>query len=182
MYPCLFLVLALRCFATESASTTTSVHPNFRDNCFLNKEMQSRIAPHLLPSDHPMRLKVDAIFSQSRVVESKRTLLDAGFVIIAGPMPHSFVIVARHPEVPGYVFKLYPDSEKRCRKNVPHWRWLVRRCEGAQGIRNIIKRKNIRHFTVPDKWLCVLPVYRSKKSEKIYVLHRQPDTLTEQWG
>ena len=123
-------------------------------------QMQSQIAPYLLPHNHPMKSVLDAIFSQSRVLVNERTFTDAGFIPIAGPMPNSFVIVARHPASPGYVFKLYLDSEWRCRKQIPNWVWLTRRCIGAAGIRNMIKRKKMQYFLVPDKWLYVLPVYR----------------------
>ena len=155
----LFLVLSLSHFATLSAVDGAVNYPNFMDNPYLNHQMRSRISPFLLPLDHPMKSTLDSIFSQSRVIQDERTLIDAGFSVIAGPMPNSFVIVARHPAVPGYVFKLYLDSESRSRKDVPHWMWLVRRCIGARGIKKVIERHHIRYFTVPDKWLYVLPVY-----------------------
>ena len=138
----LFLLLSVNCFAT-----------------LITDHMQSKMAPHLLPRDHPALAKLDLIFSASRVLENERTLIDAGFEVIAGPRVYSFMIVARHPEIPGYIFKLYLDSETRMRNDIPHWEWLVRRCEGAQAIRKVIKRKGIRHFSVPDKWLYVLPTY-----------------------
>jgi hypothetical protein len=160
------LVFSLSCCVPLPSLNAGQKYPNFKDNHLLTSSMRTRIAPHLLPLDHPMKPKLDAIFSQSRVLESPRTFADAGFEIIAGPMQFSYVIVARHPEVPGYVFKLYLDSAKRSRHGVPHWKWLVRRCEGAKGIRNIIKRKKIQHFVIPDKWLYVLPTYPFAKVSK----------------
>jgi hypothetical protein len=174
VYVVIFLVLSLSCFAALPAIDAALNYPNFRDNPFLDDGMRSQIAPYLLPLDHPMKAKLDSIFSQSRVIENERTLIDAGFVIIAGPMANSFVIVARHFAIPGYVFKLYLDSETRCRKQIPHWVWLARRCVGAEGIRNIIRRKKIRYFSVPDKWLYVLPVYPFSN-----VLNPQPVILME---
>lgn len=163
---CVFLALSLSCFAAALD------YPNLKDNPHIDYRMQLQIAPYLLPLDHPMKPAIDSIFSQSRVIENERTLVDAGFEIIAGPMPYSFVIVARHPSIPGYVFKIYLDSEIRSRKQIPHWKWLYYRCTGAEGIRKIIKRKNIRHFLVPDKWLYVLPPCSS-------VLNPQPIILME---
>ena len=154
-----FFVLSLGCSVTSFAINVPPDYPNFQDNPLLDQRMRSRIAPFLLPLDHPMRATLDSIFSQSRVLENEQTFIDAGFLIIAGPMPNSFVIIARHPAVPGYIFKLYLDSESRYRKEIPHWIWLARRCAGAQGIRKIINHKKIRHFLVPDKWLYVPPVY-----------------------
>lgn len=173
-YVIIFLALSLSGFITPPAIHAALDYPNCEDHPFLNDQMQFRIAPHLLPLHHPMRATLDSIFSKSRVIENERTLIDAGFTIIAGPMPLSFIIVARHPEVPGFVFKLYLDSETRQRKEIPHWQWLARRCDGARGIRKIIKRDNIRYFTVPDKWLYVLPIYPFSN-----VLNPQPLILME---
>jgi len=154
----ILLAIGLSCFAVPSSIAALN-YPNFNDNPYLTPRLQATIAPYLLPLDHPMKASLDSIFSRSRVIENERSLIDAGFSIIAGPMHLSFIIVARHPEIPGYVFKIYLDSEKRCRKEIPHWQWLARRCAGAFGIRQIIERKKIHYFSVPDKWLYLLPVY-----------------------
>lgn len=169
-----FFALSLSYFAPLSATDATLNYPNFQDNPLLDRGMQASIAPFLLPIDHPIKPALDSIFSTSRAIENERTLVDAGFTVIAGPMLYSFVIVARHPAVPGFVFKLYLDSESRLRKEIPHWKWLVRRCAGAWGIKKVIKRENIRYFSVPDKWLYVLPVYPYSN-----VLNPQPIVLVE---
>jgi hypothetical protein len=158
-YGFILAALSLGCFANLSAGHAVFNYPNFYDNPYLTDRMQVTIAPYLLPLDHPMKPTLDSIFSQSRVVQDQKTLTDAGFQIIAGPMPRSFVIVARHPQVPGFVFKIYLDSEERCREENPHWKSLAKRCAGAFGIRQIITRNNIRHFSVPDKWLYILPLH-----------------------
>lgn len=169
-----FLVFFVSCFVAPVNGNTTFDYPHLTDNPYLDRKMQVELSPYLLPLNHPIKSALDRIFSQSRVIENERTLLDAGFSVIAGPMPLSFVIVARHPMIPGYVIKLYLDSETRQRKDVPHWRWLMRRCEGARGIRKIIKKKKIRYFSVPDKWLYILPVYPYSS-----VLTPQPVVLVE---
>ena len=116
------------------------------------------VAPFLLPDDHPVKDTLDYLFAQSRVIENEKSLLDAGFEIIA-KMQVSFVIVARHYAVPGYVFKIYLDSETRTKKGIPNWKWLFSRCRGAQRIRKVIKDKKLRYFSVPDKWLYALPQF-----------------------
>lgn len=164
---CVFfgLVLGFSCLAIPSV-VAASNDPNFEDNPLLTDQMRFEMSPYLLPLDHPMKVTLDSIFSQSRVLENERTLVDAGFEIITGPTPYSFVMVTRHAAVPGYVFKMYLDSETRYRKKTPHWKWLLRRCIGAQRIRHIIRNENIGHFVVPDKWLYVLPVYPYSSSLK----------------
>ncbi len=159
LYAFILLVLSWNCYAFPAIDNVTENYPNFHDNPLITDPMRLKIAPHLIPLDHPIKATLDFIFSQSRVLENERTLVDAGFEVIALPEPYSFIIVARHPAIPGYVFKLPLDSEKRSRKHLPHWSWLASRCAEAKKIRNVIKNKHIRYFSVPDKWLYVLPLY-----------------------
>ena len=158
-YVFVLLVLGLNCFAFPAISCARQNYPNFEDNHLLTDHMRSKMFDYLIPIGHPIKAKLDSIFSQSRVLENERTLVEAGFEVLVPPLANSYIIVARHPEIPGYVFKLHLDSENRSRKQLPHWIWLVRRCAEAKKIRKIIKRKNIRYFVVPHKWLFVPPVY-----------------------
>jgi hypothetical protein len=158
-YIFVLLSLSLNCFSIPAISSVHKHYPNFEDNPLLTDRMRSKIANYLIPLNHPIKATLDSIFSQSRVLENERTLVAAGFDVLVPPLPNSYIIVARHPEVPGYVFKFHLDSETRSRKKRPHWVWLVRRCVEAKKIRKIIKRKKIRYFSVPDKWLFLPPVY-----------------------
>ena len=158
-YVFVLLALILNCFALPGICSAHQSYPNFHDNPLLTNQMRSMIADHLIPLNHPMKPVLDSIFSQSRVLENERTLVEAGFDVLVPPMPSSYIIVARHPKMPGYVFKLHLDSENRSRKQLPHWIWLVRRCAEAKKIRKTIKRKKIRYFSVPDKWIFVPPAY-----------------------
>ncbi len=172
-----WLAASLHFLLAPFALNATLDYPNFNDNPLLTDRIQSSIVPFLLPVDHPIKATLDAIFSQSRAIESERALIDAGFTIVAGPMPMSFIVVARHPAVPGYVFKLYLDSETRIRKSnnwksMPYWQWLINRCIQARKIKKIIKQEHIRHFTVADKWLYILPVYPYS-----FGIHPQPIIL-----
>ncbi|MES2344617.1 MAG: hypothetical protein V4494_01575 [Chlamydiota bacterium] len=117
--------------------------------------MHRSISPYLLPSDHPIKPTLDLIFAAPGVLKNEETLLNQGFNVIT--TGGSYVTIARHPAVPGYVFKLYYDEETRIKDNTPHWEWLVRRCIGAEKIRKVIKKKKCHYLTVPDKWLYLLP-------------------------
>ncbi len=173
-YTFILLVLYVNCFTIPLIGYVTENYPNFFDNPLLTNPMRLKIVHHLIPLDHPIKATLDLIFSHSRVLENETTFLDAGFEVIVPPLPNSFIIVARHPAIPGYVFKLHLDSEERSRQQLPHWVWLVSRCAEAKKIRKVIKEKNIRYFSVPDKWLFVLPVYPCSNS-----LHPQPIILVE---
>jgi hypothetical protein len=162
------VLLALCYLAREHVSQNRLAafpYPNFQNNPHLDQKMRTLMAPYLLPLDHPIKATLDSIFSQSRVTQDKQTLIDAGFSVIAS-MPGSFVVVARHPAVPGYVFKLYLDSETRCKQGIPNWEWLTRRCIGAEKIRKLIHKKKLRYFTIPDKWLYPLPLNFSSQGSQ----------------
>lgn len=132
-------------------------YPHLYDNPILTPEMRDRIAPHLLPLRHKMKPVLDAIFSTSRAIENEDSLAAAGFITLHSKQS-SFVKVLKHPEVPGYLFKIYMDTETRLKQDKPGWEWLTQRCEGAKRIRDFIKNKKIKHFSVPDKWLYLLPI------------------------
>lgn len=133
-------------------------YPNFDKNPFIQRDMKNEMAPYLLPKTHTMKPILDNIFSTSRVTSSIDTLKAAGFKILY-VKEASYIIVASHPQVPGYLFKIYPDTEVRTRLNKPSWKWLLNRCKGAKIIKKIIKKNNIKNFTVPDKWLYPLPPF-----------------------
>jgi len=153
-----FVVVAASLVAL-SAHLPAEDYPNFLDHPLLSDRMRSDIEPYLLPLDHPVKERLDALFLQSQVLENEESLAAAGFNVLVPPLPSSYIIVARHPLIPGYIFKLHLDSETRSRKQLPHWIWLARRCEQAMQIRKIIKRKQIQHFVVADKWLYLLPAH-----------------------
>ncbi len=160
----LFLVLS-------SGFFKSSLHSN--PNIGVELHGKPEIIPYLIPHDHPAKDSLDYIFSQSRVTENESSLVDAGFEIIA-KMPVSFVVVARHYAMPGYIFKIYLDSEVRTREGTPHWKLLSSRCKGARRIRKVIKEKRLRYFSVPDKWLYPLPQYPLSKEQ-----YAQPVILIE---
>jgi hypothetical protein len=151
------------------------IYPNFDDNIYLTDEMKKKISPHLLPLDHPIKTAVDQIFSGTRVTYSEGAIQAAGFDILFS-MPSSHTIVAKHPLVPGYVFKIHLDSEKTGRYGTPSWVWLTRRCEYVGKIRKIIRKNNIRHFIVPDKWVYALP---PSKKQPIVLIAQELDVLNE---
>lgn len=131
-------------------------YPDFNTNPFLSSKMRKEIRPYLIPLDHPAKPVLDMIFLSGRVIENEQTLMEAGFSILYS-MKSSFVKIVKHPLLPGYLIKLYLDDETQLKKDRPGWSWLKDRCQGANRLRAFIKKKKIRHFSVPDKWLYLLP-------------------------
>src|SRR5262245_60946940 len=85
---------------------------------------------YLLSGDHPLRGWLDTLFSTSSILDSEKTLRAAGFQILACIPTHP--AIARHPCVPGYIFKMYLNSEKkRPSEGILGVEWLLRRCVGA---------------------------------------------------
>lgn len=140
----IFVILAFFVFSDASANLPASI--------------RKEIKPYLIKADHPVKPILDILFSQSRVTASLDDLIAAGFKI-HHIKESSFTIVASHPFLQGYLLKLYLDSDTRTRYGKPSWMWLLDRCIGAERIRKMIAKKKIQHFSVPDKWLFVLPTF-----------------------
>lgn len=130
--------------------------PNVINNPFISKIAAQAMAPYLLPLKHPMRKMLDLLFLKTRATLNRDSFINSRFSILThGPRSH--VIVAKHPLMPNYLVKAYLDSELKQKHHRESWEWLVRRCEGAKKIRHIIRKREIRHFTVPGKWIYCFP-------------------------
>jgi len=144
--------------------------PNIEYNRFISMSTKKAISPYLLPLEHPMRKPVDSIFLKMRVTANAAIFFTAGFRTIAtGPRSH--IIVAKHCKLPDYLVKIFLDSEVKKKFNMSSWKWLVRRCEGAKKIRNIIRRRHIRLFAVPDKWIYPLSPSPAPPNDRHYTRH-----------
>lgn len=133
-----------------------SFYPNFSDNPLFTKEMRKLMAPHLIPLNHPLKATLDRIFIGSRVTANESSLAAAGFITLFSQQT-THILVVMHPDVPGYLFKIYLDTETRLKEGREGWRWLTDRCMGAARARNFILKKKMKYFCVPDKWLYPLP-------------------------
>lgn len=142
-----------------TSQTTASALPN------ISRKIKKMIDPHLLPLDHPAKPLLDVIFSEPKVTKNEESLVNAGFSIIT-IQSKSSIVVARHPLVPGFVFKIYRDSHPTGRKKIPGWECLVMRCMNAKKVKKIIDKHHLRYFTVPDKWLYLLPTKESPSRKK----------------
>lgn len=113
---------------------------------------------YLLPEDHWLKEALDGIFYKGNALENHDTFSEAGFNILCKRT--SKMIVAEHDDLPGYLVKCLLECDK------PHqsWKWMCNRCEGAENIRVLIKKKGLKHFIVPDKWIYRLPNYPETKS------------------
>jgi len=122
----------------------------------IKKTVWNVVTPHLLPENHPIKKKLDKIFSKDRVVLNKNSMKKAGFTT-ATPQKVTRLIVTKHPQLEGYVIKTYLDAQKAHKNKSEEHFWLMR-IKGANAIRDLISDKEWEaNFKVPKKWIYPLP-------------------------
>ncbi len=73
--------------------------------------------------------------------------------------------------MPGYLVKVYLDTVLKKKQNRASWQWLVKRCQGAAQVSDIIEQGGIQHFVVAKKWIYCLPPEPSPPFGKHYTRH-----------
>lgn len=125
-------------------------------NQHVEEEVWNRLKPYFLPVNHPIKPKLDKIFSKYRAIIDEDSLVDAGFKA-AKPRQWTRLVVTSHPKVPGYLFKLYFDRQRYHEKKPEHHFWELR-IKGAALIREEIQKRGLQGiFKVPNKWIYPLP-------------------------
>lgn len=137
-------------------SANKKTYNDFERNHYISERERDSVRPYLLPIDHPIKPALDSIFRAKRAILNRAAFLEAGF-IIKFSQPRSFIKVASHPQLPGYLVKVHFDSTLSKKHGKESWRWLVQRVEGARKVRKAIEKKKSKHFVVPRKWLYPLP-------------------------
>lgn len=141
----------------------------FLDYPHLTSEMIEEMTPYLIPENHRMKARLDEIFGSKRVTANRELFRRSGFKIL-DQGPRSYIVVAKHKNLPGKLIKCYFDEEKREKWNKPSWYWLCKRCEGARKIAEIIKKYRLKHFSVPNKHIYILPPCENT-DESCYARH-----------
>lgn len=119
----------------------------------LDYEKWQLVAPYLLPERHPIKKKLDKIFKSARVSADLASFQKAGF-ITHGVRGWSHTVVALHPELKGVYLKLFFDNQS----NIDDLARLMLRIKGADKAREVIAKNGWQSlFTVPRKWLYILP-------------------------
>jgi len=122
----------------------------------ITSEAREEMAPYVLPKKHKLAKALNDIFTKTRATKNMKTFEAAGFHVLH-IQPRSFILVASHKKLPKHLLKVYLDDEERLKQKRPGWKWFVFRCQGAKKIAKIIKKKNIKFFTVPKKYIYILP-------------------------
>jgi hypothetical protein len=144
--------------------------PNIEHNRHITSSTEKKMRPYLLPLYHPMRRLLDHLCLKTRVTADEDSFHQAGFITIV-TRPRSYIRVAKHSKMPGYLVKVYLDTVLKEKYHKPSWKWLVLRCEGAEKIRNIIRYRQINNFVVANKWIYCLPPKPSPPQSSQYMRH-----------
>lgn len=112
------------------------------------------VKEYFLPEEHPMKQRLDAIFSgKRRIIYSTETLKKAGFEN-AKPGKWKGTIVAKHPCLEGYLLKMYSDAQVE----QIEWAKFLDRVRGSLAVRESIERNGWGDLLkVPNKWIYPLP-------------------------
>ena len=144
--------------------------PNIENNPYISPGIRKKMGRYLLPLRHPMRKILDDLCLEMRVTADKGTFRHSGFITIAN-RPRSYIRVAKHSMMPGYLVKVYLDTVLNEKQHKPSWKWLVYRCIGAEKIRTIIKKRHMKYFVVASKWIYCFPPNPSPPLSLLYTRH-----------
>ena len=126
-------------------------------------DVWAAMEPYFLPADHVIRKKLDLIFSESRVLDSLKSLKKAGFIDPYSKDENN-AFVMKHPRVPGFIFKAYLDTQW-----VDDWWKLLRRIQGALLVQSTIDEFGFNSMIkVPKKWIYPLPPEPRSKTGDSY--------------
>lgn len=123
---------------------------------YISNDIWLQLHPFIMPDDHPIKQKLDKIFSASRALCDLQSMIAAGFEP-ALPQHHTQIIVTKHPELKGYIVKAYLDIQEY-HSGKPEYYFWKKRITGAQLIKKSIKNHKFEHLLkVPKKWIYLLP-------------------------
>lgn len=135
-------------------------------------KVRTVVSPYLMPEDHPIKPQLDALFRRSRAIFNLRTLEAAGFNK-SKPRKFTKLIVTSHVQFPGYIFKLYLDTQRYYKESYEHEQWIMR-VQGVEKVRAQIAARGLEWaFKAPKKWIYALPSTPEPSSDfpsKHYIL------------
>lgn len=139
----------------------------------LNFEGKKKVRPFFIEKDHPIKSKLDDIFSKARVIQNVQSMEKAGFI---KPFPRhaTHVVFTKHPDLPGYVIKAYLDDDLRYHRGITEYEHWCKRIKGAKAIQELINKHHLGDiFKTPKKWIYTLPKKPKPKKpclKKDYIL------------
>lgn len=150
----IFLIVGFMLIFTDAMRADQEALVN--SSIYVSDGVWAGVKDYLIPNEHPIKGTLDQIFSRSRALSDKESMVAAGFAP-AVTQKHTGIIVTRHPELQGYVIKAYLDKEPYHDGKPEHHFW-IKRVKGAQLVRASIAAHHYESiFKVPKKWIYLLP-------------------------
>lgn len=126
----------------------------FAQNQYFTDEAWENIQQYLIADDHPAKKGLDKIFSKAKVIDSLRSMQEAGFTFLQSKRIDK-IIVATHPKIPGYVIKAFLDEFRQERII---YNSLIKRIRGCQLIQKSISNHHYQQILkAPKKYLYFIP-------------------------
>lgn len=125
-------------------------------------EVPERLRGYHLPDNHPAAHKLEQLFSDPSLLESRSNLVKAGFI----PTEHQGAnsVTLKHPSLKGYIVKLVTDQFPVDDETVA----FITRIDGERLVRKCIKKHGWEDvFKVPRQWIYVLPHPSEKRTTLI---------------
>lgn len=161
---CLFFAL-LYCHSTVLAFdiTTEVCRAHQVHYSYVPEIVWQQVEPYLMPENHPLKRRLDKMFSQKRILSSLQTLIAAGFTATKA-QSHTKVIVSKHNAMKGYIFKIYTDDYRSYYRDEPEYITWILRARGASLVRQEVERLGWQaYFKAPKKWIYALPPFPTAK-------------------
>lgn len=139
------------CDAAYLENVKSNPHYKYVQSPYVSEELWNELKPYFLPENHPKKKVLDAIFSKKRLLLSRKFMKHAGFDVLKHPQRD--IVVAKHPELKGYLVKAYLDNKK-----IDEWKWWKKRIDGVRQVQECIDRYNFNAIMkTPKKWIYPLP-------------------------
>jgi hypothetical protein len=122
--------------------------------CCASPELLERASRSLLPEDHPIANSLPRLLSDRAAFADLESLIENGFCPVERREKNydGDLLIAGHPELPGYLIKSYPLLGDK----ISPYRRLEQycaRCERGRLMAAYIKKRGCRYLTVPKKWI-----------------------------
>lgn len=119
----------------------------------VSDEEWENIVPYLMPMDHPIKKKMDRIFTHRRVTQNNENIIAAGFLTSKKGV-YSHAIITKHKKLKDYFFKFYSDEQQI---DIESAQW-VNRAHAARAVKKAIEEHHFqKYFKVAKKWIYLIP-------------------------
>ncbi|WP_154017865.1 hypothetical protein [Candidatus Protochlamydia phocaeensis] len=135
-------------------------------NPHVTQSVWNKASAYFLPENHPIKPKLDRMFSATRVTKDPESFKKAGFKRYR-PGRKSHIMASSHPELNHFFIKAFPDTDVMIKAD---WQKLIGRIEGARAVKASIASHGYKSmFKVPNKWLYPLPEHPSPPNNSRYL-------------